>query len=62
MLIKTQRKGAETPQEMELKSPARVGGPSAEVWVGRSSPQGWWHWQQQAWKVHLGMNTLGGCH
>ena len=51
---KTQRKGAVTPQEIEPKLPASVGGPPVEVWVawvGRGSQQKRGHW-----KVPLGIN------
>ena len=41
---KTQRKGAETPQETEPNLPAGVGGSPVEAWVSRSSLQGWGDW------------------
>ena len=41
--IKTQRRGAVTPEETEPKLPASVRGPPVEVWVGRGSPQRWGH-------------------
>ena len=48
---KTQKKGAVIPQETKAKLHASVGGSPVEVWVGRGSPQGWDHWQQQSGKV-----------
>ena len=54
MLTKTQRRGAVTPREGP-KVPASVGGPPAEMWVSRVSPQG-----QGRWKVPLGVSPLGG--
>ena len=54
MLTKTQRRGAVTTQEGP-KLPAGVGGPPAEMWVSRGSPQG-----QEHWKVPLGVSPLGG--
>ena len=53
---KTQRKGAVIPQETEPKLPAHAEGSPVEAWVGRTSPQG--HWQEQARKVPLGINSL----
>ena len=38
----------------------RVGGPPVEAWVSRGSTQGWGHWQHQARKAPLGINSLGG--
>ena len=55
-------KGAETPEETEPKPLASVGGSPVEVWVGRGLPQGQGHWQQQSWKVSLGVSPLGGHH
>ena len=46
------------PQETEPKLGTSVGGSPVEVWVGRGSPQGLGHWQQQSEKVSLG-NPLG---
>ena len=60
--LKTQRKGAVTPQATEPELPASVGGSPVVLWVGRGSPQGQGHWQQQAKKVPLGINPLGGHH
>ena len=31
-----------------------------EAWVSRGPTQGWGHWQHQARKVALGINSLGG--
>ena len=68
---KPQRKGASLPlhQASEVSSsdplgdwtkpPARAGSPVAAR-VGRGSPQGWRHWQQQSGKVPPGRNPLGG--
>ena len=42
------------PQQTEPKLPASVGGPLAEAWVDRGSPQGLGHW-----KVPFGTNSLG---
>ena len=55
--MKTERRGAGTPQETETKCPASVGGPPAEVWIARGSPQGWGHWQGP-----LGIDRLGVHH
>jgi len=64
MHIKTQRKGAVTPQVIEPKQPARFGGPPVEAWVRRGSPQWWRYWQWQSGKVRLRSNgdPLGGHH
>ena len=59
---KTQKKGSVTPEETELKLSASVGESPVDTWIGRGSPQGWGHWQQQFWKVLLGVSPLGGCH
>ena len=56
---KTQRKGAVIPQVTEPKLPASVGGSPVEAWIGKASPQGQGHWQQQARNVSLGVNPLG---
>ena len=61
-LTKTQRKGAVTARETEPKLPASVGGSPAEAGLSGSSPQRQEHWQQQSWKVPLGISPLGGCH
>ena len=37
-----------------------VGGPPVEAWVSRGSTQGWGHWQHQARKVPLGINSFRG--
>ena len=54
--IKTQRKGAVTPQVTEPKPPARFGRPPVEAWVRRGSPQWWGYWQWQSGKVPLRSN------
>ena len=61
-VTETQGKGEVTPQETELKLPARVGGSPMEDWVCRGSPQGWRHWQQQSGNVSLDVISLGGHH
>ena len=65
-LAHTKIQGKETvaPQETESDLPASVRGFPVEVRVGRGSPQGQGqgHWQQQAKKVPLGINPLGGHH
>ena len=55
---KTQRKGAVAPQETEPKRPASVTGSPVEAWVGRASPQGGGHWQQQSRKIPLAQTLL----
>ena len=57
-----QGKGAVIPQETEPDLPSSVGGSLVKVWVSSGSPWGWGHWQQQSWKVPLGVTPLGGFH
>ena len=52
-------KGAVTLQETKPDLHASFGGWTVEVGVGRGAPQGWEHWQQQSWRVPLGVNPLG---
>ena len=59
---KTQGKGAVILQEPEPDLTASVGGFPVEVRVGRGSPQGCSHWEQQSWKVPLGVSPFGGHH
>ena len=61
-VTKTQGKGAVTPQETDPDLPASVGGSPVEAWVSKCSPQGWRHWQQQSFKVLLGIRTPGDHH
>jgi len=51
-----------SPQQTEPILPAGVGKSPVEVWIGRGSPEGWRHWQQQSQKVPLDISTLGVCH
>ena len=46
------------PQETEPKLPASVTGSPVEAWVGRASPQGEGHWQQQSRKIPLAQTLL----
>ena len=59
---KNQRKGAVTPQEIEVDLPASVEGPPIKVRVDSGSLQGQGYWQQQPWKMPLGLNPLRGYH
>ena len=59
---RTERKGAVTPQETEPDLPASVGGSPVEAWVGSGSLWGQGHWQQQSWKMPLGVSPLGVHH
>ena len=59
---KTQEKGTVTPQNTESDLPASVGGFPVKVLVSSGSPQVQGHWQQQSWKVALGVSPLGGHH
>jgi len=61
-VTKTQGKGAVTPQETDPDLPASVGGSPVEAWVSKFSPQGRRHWQQQSFKVLLGIRTPGDHH
>ena len=51
-----------TSQETESDLPASVGGSPMEVWVSGGSLWGQGHWQQQSWKVALGVSSFGGRH
>ena len=51
-----------TSQETESDLPASVGGSPMEVWVSGGSLWGQGHWQQQSWKVALGVSPFGGRH
>ena len=55
---KTQRKGAATHRRLNQNYALVLGGSPVEVWVGRGSPQGLGHWQQQSEKVSLGNPPL----
>ena len=51
---------AEPVQEAKPKLRASVEGFPVEAWVGRGSPQGQGHWQQQSHKFPFGASPLGG--
>ena len=59
---RTQGKETVTPWETEPDLPAGVGGSPVEAWVGSGSLWGQGHWQQQSWKVPLGVSPLGVHH
>ena len=50
---RTQRKGAESPQETEPDLPVSVQESPAEVWVDSCLSQGQRHWLQQSWELGL---------
>ena len=47
-----------SPQQTEPILPASIGKSPAEAWIGRGSPEGWRHWQQQSRKVSLREDLL----
>ena len=57
MCTRTQGKGAVDPQETEPDLPASVAGSPVKLWISRGSPQGRGHWQQQPWKMSLGIKS-----
>ena len=60
--IRTQGKGAVTPEETEPDLPASFEGSPAEAGDGCGSPCGQGHWQQKFWEVLHGMSPPRVCH